>query len=99
MLEADLAFIQEDECIRCGLCHSACPEHAVRHDGERIPDEVQANLAWARDLLAHEFYANDRDRQQQLLERLQRFFTKDIKVAEQTIEQLRILKDTEFADN
>ena len=97
-MEEDIAFIKEDECIRCGVCHDVCPDDAVRHDGERIPEEVQSNLAWAKKLLTHEYYSNDKTKQKQLIERLQRFFTKNKKVAEKTIEQLGILQNTEYAD-
>ena len=97
-MEKDIAFIKEEECIRCGVCHDVCPEDAVRHDGERIPEEVQSNLAWAKKLLTHEYYLNDMKKQKQLIERLQRFFTKNKKVAEKTIEQLGILRNTEYAD-
>jgi len=97
-MEEDIAFIKEDECIRCGVCHDVCPEDAVRHDGERIPEEVQSNLAWAKKLLTHEYYSNDKTKQKQLIERLQRFFTKNKKVAEKTIEQLGALKNTEYED-
>jgi ferredoxin len=97
-MEEDIAFIKEDECIRCGVCHDVCVEDAVRHDGERIPDEVQTNLAWAKKLLTHEYYSNDKTKQKQLIERLKRFFTKNKKVAEKTIEQLGILQNTEYAD-
>ena len=97
-MEADIALIKEDECLRCGHCHEVCPSNAVRHDGERIPEEVQLNLAWAKKLLAHEYYAHDTVKQKQLIERLQRFFTKNKKVAEQTIEQLGMLQTTEYAD-
>ena len=97
-MEEDIAFIKEDECIRCGVCHDVCPEDAVRHDGERIPEEVQSNLAWAKKLLTHEYYSNDKTKQKQLIERLQRFFTKNKKVAEKTIEQLGILQNTEYED-
>ena len=97
-MEEDIAFIKEDECIRCGVCHDVCPEDAVRHDGERIPEEVQANLVWAKKLLVHEYYSNDKTKQKQLIERLQRFFTKNKKVAEKTIEQLGILQDTQYTD-
>jgi len=96
-MEEDIAFIKEDECIRCGVCHDVCPEDAVRHDGERIPEEVQANLAWAKKLLTHEYYFNDKTKQKQLIDRLQRLFTKNKKVAEKTIEQLTILQNTEYA--
>ena len=97
-MQEDIAFIKEDECIRCGVCHDVCPEDAVRHDGERIPEEVQSNLAWAKKLLSHEYYSNDTIKQKQLIERLQRFFTKNRKVAEKTIEELGVLQNTEYAD-
>ena len=97
-MEEDIAVIKEDECIRCGVCHDVCPEDAVRHDGERIPEEVQSNLAYARKLLTHEYYSNDRTKQKQLIGRLQRLFTKNKKVAEKTIEQLGILQHTEYAE-
>ena len=97
-MEEDIAFIKEDECIRCGVCHDVCPDDAVRHDGERIPEEVQSNLAWAKKLLTHEYYSNDKTKQKRLIDRLQRFFAKNKKVAEKTIEQLGILQNTEYAD-
>ena len=98
LMEEEIAFIKEDECIRCGVCHDVCPDDAVRHDGERIPEEVQSNLAWAKKLLTHEYYANDKPKQRQLIDRLQRFFAKNKKVAEKTIEQLETLQNTEYVD-
>ena len=97
-MEEEIAFIKEDECIRCGVCHDVCPDDAVRHDGERIPEEVQSNLDWAKKLLTHEYYSSDKTKQKQLIERLQRFFIKNKKVAEKTIERLGILLNTEYAD-
>jgi len=97
-MDEEIAFINEDECIRCGVCHDICPEDAVRHDGERIPEEVQSNLAWAKKLLTHEYYSNDKTKQKQLIDRLQRFFAKNKKVAEKTIEQLGILQNTKYSD-
>jgi ferredoxin len=97
-MEGNIAYINDDECIRCGVCHNVCTDDAVRHDGERIPEEVQSNLVYARKLLTHEYYANDRTKQRQLIERLKRYFTKNKKVAENTIEQLGILQNTEYAD-
>lgn len=95
-MQGDIASIDDDECIRCGVCHDVSPEDAVRHDGERIPEEVEANLTWAGGLLAHEYYADDADGQAALVERLGRYFTKEKKVAEQTIEWLgELLEATE----
>lgn len=97
-MQQETAFIREDECIRCGVCHEVCPVEAVRHDGERIPEEVKSNLDWARTLLAHEYYTDDRKRQKELIERLRRYFNKNKKVAEKTIEKLNIMENTEYGD-
>ena len=97
-MEEGIAFIDEKECIRCGVCHDVCPQDAVRHDGERIPEEVQSNLGWVKKLLTHEYYSNNETKQKQLIERLQRLFAKDKKVAEKTLEQLMILQNTEYPD-
>lgn len=86
--ERGIASIDEDLCIRCGVCHDVCPEDAVRHDGERIPEEVGANPAWARQLLAHEYYANSPEKQAGLIERLGRYFAKEKRVADRTMERL-----------
>jgi len=95
-MKEDVAFINEDECIRCGVCHDICPSDAVRHDGERIPEEVGSNLAWVEKLLKHEYYSDDRMKQRLLVERLRRYFTKEKKVAEQTMERLEAFLDAEY---
>jgi len=95
-MKEDVAFINEDECIRCGVCHDICPSDAVRHDGERIPEEVGSNLAWAKKLLEHEYYSNDRAKQRQLVQRLRRYFAKEKKVVEKTMERLEALLDGEY---
>ena len=38
------AEIDMESCIRCGKCHEVCPEDAVRHDSEKIPDEIKINV-------------------------------------------------------
>lgn len=83
------AEINDDECIRCGICHDVCPRDAVRHDGEHIPIEIESNLKWVRQLQKHPYYLNNPERQQQLLERLKRFFSKQRKVADETINKLQ----------
>jgi Fe-S-cluster-containing hydrogenase component 2 len=91
-MEQGVAVINQEECIRCGVCHTVCSSDAVRHDGERIPEEVEANLAWAKTLLEHKYYSSDEKKQKQLIERLQRYFTKNEKVMKTTIEHLKNLK-------
>lgn len=90
-MNEDIAFIDESQCIRCGVCHDACPNEAVRHDGERIPEEVESNLTWVKQLLANDYYLNDEKKQKGLIKRMERYFAKNKKVAEKTIERLQTL--------
>ncbi|MBN1102861.1 MAG: 4Fe-4S binding protein [Deltaproteobacteria bacterium] len=97
-MDEGIAFINEDECIRCGVCHDVCSSDAVRHDGERIPEEVESNLAWVTRLLEHEYYVNDKKKQKELIQRLVRYFAKNKKVIEETIGRLEILQNAEYSD-
>jgi len=83
------AIINEDECIRCGRCHEVCPQDAVRHDSERIPQEVEANLERTKGLLKH--FETHQERQA-FLERMVRYFKKEQKVAALTIDKLTAVK-------
>lgn len=83
------AFIDEQECIRCAKCHEICPEDAVRHDSEKIPLEIAANLEKTRNLLKH---FNTPEEREALIGRMIQHFNRQTKVAEQTIEQLKTLK-------
>jgi len=84
--DRNVAGIDEDECIRCGKCHDVCPEEAVRHDSERIPQEVGANLQWVERLGRH-FHTDDE--RNAFLDRMIRYFNKQRTVAERTLERLR----------
>ena len=84
------AEIDEAECIRCGRCHDVCPQEAVRHDGERIPQEVAENLRWVRKLLGH---FQDPQEQSAFMQRMVRFFNKERKVNEKTIDAINAVKD------
>jgi len=86
----DTAHIDDEECIRCGRCHDVCPEEAVRHDSEKIPEEVEANLEWTKGLLRH--FRTSKEKRE-LVERMKRYFAKQRKVAQQTIERLELLND------
>ncbi|MCK4468328.1 MAG: 4Fe-4S dicluster domain-containing protein, partial [Desulfobacterales bacterium] len=87
--EMDKAQIDEESCIRCAKCHDVCPEEAVRHDSEKIPEQVDENLEKTRKLL--EYYDNYAE-QQAFIERMIRYFNKERKVTEFTIEKLKALK-------
>jgi ferredoxin len=87
--EMDKAQIDEESCIRCAKCHDVCPEEAVRHDSEKIPEQVEENLEKTRKLLV---YYNTSAEQQAFIERMIRYFNKERKVTEFTIEKLKALK-------
>jgi len=83
------AIINEDECIRCGRCHDVCPREAVRHDSERIPQEVEANVEKTKGLLKH---FETPQEQQAFLERMVRYFKKQQKVASLTVDKITSIK-------
>ena len=87
--EDQKAIINEDECIRCGRCHEVCPEDAVRHDSERIPQEVAANIEKTKGLLKH---FETHQEQQAFLERMVRYFKKQQKVAGLTMDKITAMK-------
>jgi len=86
----DFAEIDEAKCIRCGRCHDVCPQEAVRHDGERIPQEVAENLRWVRKLLGH---FDDPQEQSAFMQRMVRFFNKQKKVNERTLAAITAAQD------
>jgi ferredoxin len=59
---------------------------------------VESNVAWVKELLEHKYYVNDKKKQKELIDRLLRYFAKNKKVVEKTIERLGMLQDTEYAD-
>ena len=82
------AEIDEEKCIRCGTCHDVCPQEASRHDSERIPEEIEENIVWVKSLLAH--YETEKEKEE-FLKRIKRYFLKEIKVNEKTIEKIEDL--------
>lgn len=79
------AEINMDICIRCGTCHKVCPQNAARHDSEKIPEEVESNINWVKDLLSH--YETEKE-QRGFIKRIKRHFQKEIKVNEKTLERI-----------
>jgi ferredoxin len=93
-LKEDVAEIDMARCIRCGQCHDACPEDAVRHDSEKIPEEVAANVAMAMACMdACIRHLGDEKEGKKCLNRLLKHFNKEKTVIEQTLERLEMLRD------
>ncbi|MBD3191779.1 MAG: 4Fe-4S dicluster domain-containing protein [Candidatus Heimdallarchaeota archaeon] len=87
------AGINMDGCIHCGLCHDVCPENAVEHDSEKIPEEIEANVAQTKEFMeACAKYLGGEDEKQKCLTRMIKHFNKEKIVMEKTIERLQKLK-------
>ena len=92
-LENDVAVIEMEDCIRCGLCHDVCPLELVRHDSEKIPDEVKANVERTEEFMEScARYLGDVQEKQKCLNRMIKHFNKEKIVAEKTLETLQMLK-------
>ena len=85
----EVAEINMDECIRCGRCHGVCPQEAVKHDSERIPQEVQKNVEKVKGYMGH---FDDETEKQSCLKRSTNFFKFQKTVAEKTLQQLEGMK-------
>ena len=87
------ARIEMEECIHCGVCHDICPNGAVRHDREKIPDDVKTNVEKTKRFmkLCAKYLGNVKEKDK-CLQRMIKHFNKEKIVAEKTIEELENLK-------
>jgi ferredoxin len=94
-MNGDKAEIDMDNCIRCGVCHKVCPQGAVEHDSEKIPEEVEANVARTKEFMdaCVERLGSEKERQK-CLNRMIKHFNKERTVAEKTLERLQTLMDS-----
>ena len=92
-MEDKKAKINMEECIHCGTCHSVCLQEAVRHDSEKIPDDVKANVEMTKRFMeACAKFLGEEKEKWKCLERMKKHFNKEKIVAERTIEELKNLK-------
>ena len=95
VMEEEVAEIHMSDCIHCGRCHDVCEQQAVRHDSEKVPDEVKANVEETKYFMeACEKYLGHAEEQQKCLNRMIKHFTKEKMVAEKTIEALALLRES-----
>ncbi|MGC9308591.1 MAG: DUF362 domain-containing protein, partial [Thermoplasmatota archaeon] len=74
-MEDGKAQINMENCIHCGICHDVCPNKVVKHDMEKIPDEVEANIARTKEYMdACARYLGDAGEKQNCLNRMIKHF-------------------------
>ena len=93
-MENGKAKINMEECIHCGICHRVCSKEAVRHDSEKIPDDVKANVEITKGFmeLCAKYLGDDKEKDK-CLKRMKKHFNKEKIVAEKTLAQLEMLKE------
>jgi ferredoxin len=88
------ADINMENCIHCGVCHNACPEDAVKHDSEKIPDEIERNVSKTKEFMDDcAKYLGDSKEKQKCLNRMIKHFDKEKIVIEKTLEKLQLLRE------
>jgi len=94
-MENSIAKIDMERCIHCGTCHSVCPQEAVRHDGDRIPEDVKANVEKTKNFMELcAKHLGSPEEKYKCLERMKKYFNKEKKIAEKTLEELYKIKKT-----
>jgi ferredoxin len=95
LLTNDRAVIDMDICIRCGSCHEICPEEAVRHDGEKVEADVQANIRKVKECMdACAKHFGDAEEAEKCLTRWIKHHYRLKTIAAKTIEELESLHET-----
>jgi formate hydrogenlyase subunit 6/NADH:ubiquinone oxidoreductase subunit I len=93
-LDEVYADIKMDNCIHCGLCHESCPENAIKHDSEKIPAEVEANIIKTKEFMdACARLLGREEEKQKCLKRMIKHFTKEKVVMEKTLNRLKKLQN------
>jgi len=92
-MENEKAKIDMSKCIHCGICHDVCPEEAVRHDSEKTPEVIKANVEMTKRFMEEcEEHLRDKKEKGRCLERMIKHFNREKVIAEKTIEELEELK-------
>jgi ferredoxin len=88
-LEDDIAGIDMTGCIHCGKCHDVCSEDAVRHDSEKTPDRIKANIEQIKKFMDDcEKYLGNKDERGKCLTRMKKHFNNEKVIDEKTLEEL-----------
>jgi len=88
-MNVEEAEINMAECIRCGTCHDVCPQESVRHDSEKTPDKIKANVEMTKKNMAlcARYLGGDQEKVK-CLNRMKKYFNNQKMIAEKTLEEL-----------
>jgi ferredoxin len=80
-------------CIRCGICHDICPQDAVKHDSEKVPENINLNVEMTKEYmeLCAKYLGNEQEKIK-CLNRMKKHFNREKIIAEKTLEELEKLK-------
>ncbi|MCK4859469.1 MAG: 4Fe-4S binding protein [Candidatus Omnitrophica bacterium] len=93
IMEGKKAKINMAECIHCGTCHVICSQEAVRHDSEKIPEEIRTNVEMTKGFMeACGKYFCDVKEKDKCLNRMIKHFNKEKLIAEKTLKELEKIK-------
>ena len=93
-LKVEEAEINMDDCIRCGICHVVCPQESIRHDSEKIPEMIKANVDMTKKFMELCVkYLDDVQEKGKCLNRMIKYFNSQKMIAEKTLEELENLKN------
>lgn len=93
-IKIEEAEINMAECIRCGICHDVCPQESVRHDSEKIPDMIKANVEMTNKYMALcAKCLGDVKEKGKCLKRMKKHFNREKIIAERTLEEFEKLEN------
>lgn len=64
LMKDEEAEIIMDGWIRCGICHDICPQDAVKHDREKIDENIDLNVERAKESmeLCAKYLGNEKEK-------------------------------------
>lgn len=92
-MREDKARIDMDGCIRCAVCHDVCPQDAIMHDSDKVPERIQSNVEKTKkNMEACAQYLGKAEEKQKCLQRMIKHFIREKNIAEKTVVELQKLK-------
>jgi ferredoxin len=93
-MQEEKAKIYMGGCIRCALCHDICPQEAVMHDSDKVPERIMTNVERTKkNMEACAKYLGNIEEKKKCLYRMIKHFTREKNITEKTVEALEKLRN------